>query len=230
MEQKIYRSAFSVKANAEEGDVSCAFATMNVIDHDGDVTLPGAFGEQKARLSSWGHNWQVLPVGRGTIREEEGRAIFDGSFFLDTIQGKEHYTTIKHMDELQEWSYGFDILNSIPGEMDGRPVRFLKSLRVHEVSPVMLGAGIDTQTLAIKGDKDTRTTIDDFEALVKAGRRNSAADLERMQTIMRLMQELMDEAEANADEAGDGKSAGKASDHRREILSRIIETEQGETK
>ena len=35
--------------------------------------------------------------------------------------------------------------------MDGRSVQFLERLKVHEVSPVILGAGIATRTLATKG-------------------------------------------------------------------------------
>jgi phage head maturation protease len=75
----------------------------------------------------------------------------DGRFFLDTEGGKETYRTVKNLGELQEWSYGFDILKESYGEFDDRSVRFLEALDVHEVSPVMLGAGIGTHTTAIKG-------------------------------------------------------------------------------
>jgi hypothetical protein len=51
---------------------------------------------------------------------------------------------------LLEWSYGYDVLDGEPGTKDGESVRLLKSLKVHEVSPVILGAGVGTQTLATK--------------------------------------------------------------------------------
>jgi hypothetical protein len=55
--------------------------------------------------------------------------------------------------ELQEWSYGFKVLESEEGEFEGRQVRFLKKMQVFEVSPVMQGAGVETMTVAIKGEK-----------------------------------------------------------------------------
>ena len=42
----------------------------------------------------------------------------------------------------------------IPGTVEGKAVQFLKKLKVHEVSPVLLGAGIGTQTLSVKSLSD----------------------------------------------------------------------------
>src|SRR3990170_517626 len=154
MDKKVYRSTgLELKQEGDQGLVTAVFATLNVIDEDGDVTLPGAFGSQEVKLAAWGHDWGSLPVGRGSIREEGDKALFDGQFFLDTEAGREHFTTIKHLAELQEWSYGFKILERAEGEHEGRPVRFLKRMKVWEVSPVMVGAGVDTMTVDIKGDK-----------------------------------------------------------------------------
>jgi hypothetical protein len=153
MEHKVFRGLMEVKADGDQGLVRAVFATLNVVDSDGDVTLSGAFGDQKVRLGAWGHAWQELPVGKGTIGEEGDKAIFDGAFFLDTEAGKEHFLTVKNLAELQEWSYGFRVLESEEGEFEGRQVRFLKKLRVYEVSPVMQAAGVETMTVAIKGEK-----------------------------------------------------------------------------
>lgn len=140
-----------LKEGAPEGSVLAVFSTFNVIDKDGDVTLPGAFGDgTPVRISSWGHKWQELPVGRGVIQADEKQAAMDGHFFLDTIGGADTYHTVKGLEELQEWSYGYNVLESEDGEFEGQQVRFLKKLEVHEISPVMKGAGIDTGTLAIK--------------------------------------------------------------------------------
>jgi len=154
VDKKVYRSTgLEFKQEGDQGLVTAVFATLNVIDEDGDVTIPGAFGEQSVKLAAWGHGWDKLPVGRGAIREEGDKAIFDGQFFLDTESGREHFTTIKHLAELQEWSYGFKILERAEGEHEGRPVRFLKRMKVWEVSPVMVGAGVDTMTVDIKAGK-----------------------------------------------------------------------------
>jgi len=142
------------KEDGEPGEFSAVFITFNVVDHDQDVTLPGAFEEgAPVRIASWSHSWGQLPVGRGIIHQTETEARVDGRFFLDTDTGKEHYQTVKNLGDLQEWSYSFDILASEYGKQGGQRVQFLQRLEVHEVSPVMLGAGIDTRTLDIKGMK-----------------------------------------------------------------------------
>lgn len=154
MRRKTYRARMEFKDDGEPGSVSAVFSTFDVIDHDQDVTVPGAFEENApVRIAAWNHGWNQLPVGRGLIHSTEIEARMDGRFFLDTLAGKEHYLTVKALGDLQEWSYSFDILDSEFGEKDGQRVCFLRRLKVHEVSPVMLGAGIDTRTLDIKGLK-----------------------------------------------------------------------------
>lgn len=141
--------------DAEKGIVEAVFATLEQKDHDDDWTLPGAFGEQNVRVSAYGHtSWRgALPVGRGKIREEGNKAIAELKFFMGTQHGRDHFEVIKEMGDLQEWSYGFDVLErgELTEELRQRGVaRVLKKLKVHEVSPVMLAAGVGTQTLAIK--------------------------------------------------------------------------------
>jgi HK97 family phage prohead protease len=134
-----------------EGAFVATFARLNVIDRDGDVTVPGAFKSgQRVKIAQWGHNWGALPVGDGVIAADDEKAWVDGQFFLDTAAGRDTYTTVKRLADLQEWSYGFDIKDQSFGEFDGQDVRFLRSLDVFEVSPVMVGAGIGTRTDAIK--------------------------------------------------------------------------------
>lgn len=151
--RKEFRAPIELKeADGQEGTFEAVFATFNVIDLDGDVTKPGAFRDgQKVRISAWGHNWGDLPVGKGVIHADEEKAWVEGRFFLDTSPGADTYRTVKGLEELQEWSYGFDILKSGQGEFEGEQVRFLEALDVYEVSPVMLGAGIGTRTTGIKG-------------------------------------------------------------------------------
>lgn len=155
MVKKTYRAPIEFKEDGPEGSFRAVFSRLNVIDHDKDVTLPGAFTDgQKVRISYWGHRWQDLPVGRGEIHADEEKAWVDGQFFLDTEGGKETYLTVKHLSpDLQEWSYGFDVDKSRLGQFEDQDVQFLEALTVYEVSPVMLGAGIGTGTESIKGIK-----------------------------------------------------------------------------
>jgi hypothetical protein len=154
-EMKTYTAPLSFKADGAQGSFQAVFATLDVEDLDGDVTLPGAFGSQRVLIEAWNHDMDVLPVGKGVIGESDARAVVDGQFFLDTAAGKDHYTVVKELGDQQEWSYTFYVREAEPGVRDGHSVRLLKKLEVLGVAPVTKGAGIDTHTTAIKNAKGT---------------------------------------------------------------------------
>lgn len=144
--------------DAARGEVSAVFATFNVVDADGDVTVPGAFaGNGEVPISAYGHSsWgSGVPIGKGTIRETATEAILDGKLFMDTQAGRDTFAALKELGELGQWSYGYETLVGEPGTMDGRDVQFLKHQRVYEVSPVLRAAGVGTRTLATKARKET---------------------------------------------------------------------------
>jgi len=129
--------------DADKGEVTAVFATLGVIDSDGDVTVKGAFDNgAKVRISAYGHtSWNgALPVGKGSIREVGDEAILEGRFFLDTPAGADTFKVVKELgvDGLQEWSYGYDPVEFSFGEFEEQQVRYLNKLKVHEVSPVLL--------------------------------------------------------------------------------------------
>ncbi|MDT0353731.1 HK97 family phage prohead protease [Pseudonocardia charpentierae] len=140
------------------GEVEAVFATTAVngrpvIDSHGDVYAPGAFEDgAEVILSAYGHAvWQgALPVGKGHIRVTDSEAIVAGRFFLDTTAGRDTFAVVRELGPRQQWSYGFDVLAADDGVVDGQKVRVLKQLQVHEVSPVPIGAGVGTRTLATK--------------------------------------------------------------------------------
>lgn len=152
-ETKVF--AIEIK-DADKGLIEATFSTFGVKDHDEDVTLPGAFEDgAKVAISAYGHrSWMgEMPVGRGKIRVEGDRAILEGKFFMSTERGRETFETVKQMGDLQEWSYGFDVLETgeITQDLREKGVRrVLKRLKVFEVSPVLRGAGIGTGTLVAK--------------------------------------------------------------------------------
>lgn len=138
-----------------KGEVRAVFSTLNVIDSDGDVALPGTFEDgAPVRISAYGHaSWNgALPVGKGVIRTTPAEAILESQFFMDTTHGRDTFMTVKELSEagLQEWSYGFDPVEWSYGEFEGQKVRFLNKVKVYEVSPVLVGAGVNTRTLAAK--------------------------------------------------------------------------------
>lgn len=152
MAQQKQLSNVEIKSG-DRGEFSAVFSTFSVIDSDGDVTMPGAFTEgEEVLVSSYGHtSWQgALPVGKGKIRSTKSEAIVEGQFFMETTQGRDTFQVVKALGGKQQWSYGFDVVDSEPGKHAGREVKFLKKLKVHEVSPVLIGAGVNTRTLAVK--------------------------------------------------------------------------------
>jgi len=157
MERKTYQAQIEFKQDADQtGEFRAEFATLNVVDHDGDVTEPGAFqAGQQTLIEAWNHNYAELPVGKGVIHEEGDKAVIDGKFFLNTEGGLQHYRTVKAIGAMQEWSYTFDIEDSAPGVFNGQDVRFLRKLDVWGVAPVQRGAGIDTRTTDIKNREDS---------------------------------------------------------------------------
>lgn len=162
--------------DADQGLVTAVFSTFNVVDADGDVTLPGAFDDgAEWMISAYGHkSWEgVLPVGKGIVRATDTEAVLEGQFFMDTDEGRNHFYTVKGMGPQQEWSYGFDTLHPPEsGVFNGRKANFLKKLFVHEVSPVFQGSGINTRTLALKSAEDAEragriVTAPDYLAAIR---------------------------------------------------------------
>lgn len=162
MEKKIYDTKLEFKEDADQtGQFRALFSRFNNIDKQGDITLPGAFEEgAPIKIAYWGHRWENLPVGRGEIHQDDEKAWVDGRFFLDTEAGLETYKTVKALGELAEWSYGFEVLDSAEDKVDGKKVRVLKKLKTFEVSPVFIGAGNNTQTLAIKSEDDSSLDVE----------------------------------------------------------------------
>jgi HK97 family phage prohead protease len=147
---KALTAPLTLKAGDDAGHVQALFSVYNTIDSVQDVVLPGAFLEGEEVPMAVNHDWGRLGVGKGVIRSSPQGAIFDGHFLLNTFAGREAYEHVKGMAGLQEWSFGFSILDAEPGKFEGQPVRFLKRVQLHEVSPVFKGANSHTATLAIK--------------------------------------------------------------------------------
>lgn len=223
------RKSLEMKLLEEPGTVQAVFATLNVRDKDGDVTLPGALPNGKSVvISAYGHSsWSgEMPVGKGTISEVGNELVFNGQFFLNTTPGRDTYETVKAVGAMQEWSYGLRVLEGSDGEQDGQRVRFIKSMDVFEVSPVLVGAGVNTRTLDVKSSlvDHTEGVLDALSEYVervksladlraKEGRTLSAANRTRLETLAGSMRSALEEldtlltATTPAPASDDGKAA-----------------------
>ena len=143
----------------EDGDnryIEAVFSLFDTIDSDNDVTkanaLRSGYTGNKVPLV-WNHDWSKV-IGRGIIETDNQKAVFKG-YFLDTEAGKEAYETVKAMQDMQQFSYGFQVMKSSKGKhIDSKgeevPVRVLEDVKVWEVSPVLVGAQQNSFVQALK--------------------------------------------------------------------------------
>lgn len=154
-----------VKA-ATDGTAEIVFATLDVVDKDGDITLPGAFGRQTAKISP-AHDWTAPGMGKAEIFERENEAVARLSFNLKMASGREWAESIKYNFDnqiAQEYSYGFDVMGETKIERDGQIFRGLSDQKVYEVSPVMVGAGVGTRTISAKASRTLESHFADVVA------------------------------------------------------------------
>lgn len=171
IDKKEYRAKDILSFDEEAGTVEAVFSVFNEVDSDGDVVLPNSIRSgygNKGVAMVWGHDWKNI-IGKGKIVQDDDKAVFKGSFNLNTNAGREAYETVKAMADLQQWSFGFEVLDSEVGmfQKDGgeeKEVRYLKDLKVWEVSPVMVGANQNTSTVMLKNmEAEENETTDEIE-------------------------------------------------------------------
>jgi len=178
----------------EEGDkryIEAVFSLFDTIDSDNDVTkanaLRSGYSGNKVPLV-WNHDWSKV-IGRGIIETDNQKAVFKG-YFLDTEAGKEAYETVKAMQDMQQFSYGFQVMKSSKGtHIDSKgeevPVRVLEDVKVWEVSPVLVGAqqnsfvqalksGLEPVDEEIKAEMQVESTEPEVSSKTDAGISNSS--------------------------------------------------------
>ena len=169
--------------NEVEGKVEAVFSGFNEIDSDGDVVRPNSiksgYGDRGVAMV-WAHDWKDV-IGRGQIIQEQDRAVFKGQFIMDTERGRDAFNTVKAMGDLQQWSFGYEVMESENGTFkkdneEEVEVRYLNEVKVWEVSPVLVGANQNTETVLVKEQSDieeikqptgTRFSTDVDELLIK---------------------------------------------------------------
>lgn len=147
-----------------EGTFTAVFATLDAIDRDGDTYDPGVFGEQDVKISQYNHgSWKegaaALPIGIGKIYENGNKAIISGEFDPEDDDAMKTYRKLKYFASKghnTEWSFALPDVEWRKETRDGQEVRVLTKIKVPEVSPVLMGAGIDTELLSIKTTNKNR--------------------------------------------------------------------------
>ncbi len=192
---------FALKEMGATGEVSAEIATLNVKDKDGDVTLPGYFGEQDIKIVT-AHQWGQVMLGKGKLTEQGNKAVIDGKLNLDEADAEARaiHSRLKfdldNPPPLIEWSYGFETLDGgskafVDHDEFGNG-QFLQPLedgspgsQVFEASPVLIGAGEGTRTTSVKSFGQTVSILD---ALAELGD-DEAKQLLEMHNLLDLKQE-----------------------------------------
>lgn len=156
MKNKVLR--FKATSLDDAGQLEAVFSTFDVIDSDGDVIKSSAIKDGTLIPLVWAHDW-TKPVGKGIITNNGKQAIFKGRFNLNTTWGRDAYESVKDMEDLQEYSWGFQVLDSEKSKQDGIVVNNITDTRAFEVSPVLVGANNETGTISVKHSHPVSTVM-----------------------------------------------------------------------
>lgn len=222
MKTKAVEKNFNLKAIDLTGFGEAVIATLNVIDKDGDLTLKGAFGEGQTVKMIPAHDWSHVPLGKATIHEAGEEVIARFQLNLDIEAAREWHSALlfdlKEGDAIQEWSYGFTITDSEQRtEGTDTRVRVLKGLKVHEISPVIVGAGDNTRTLSIKSEKHGGTLAEHLSETIE----NVKQVAERCAEVKTLREE--DGRNLSVVRVDQIKELGEQLSEVNEILGKLIE-------
>ena len=170
-------------------------------DSYGDVVKSGAFARTlKERWNGgkgipllWAHQMDNLKSFIGTAEAEEDEK---GLHFLASFDGTEEAQRVRELykdGRLSKFSFAFDVRdNGTVTLEDGTKANELRDLELFEISCVCVPANDDAGVVDIK-----------------AGRRNSAKDADRLRQIIALAQECLGELE-DTDDPDDGEDEAKA--------------------
>lgn len=152
----------------QPGTFSAFVNVTNIVDHDNDKILPGAFQATLAQRNPkvfWGHDPNAW-IGK-TLQAEElmpgdprlpesiravggGALLVRGQFNLDTQAGREAYSNAKFFGTDVEWSVGFRIPAGAASIDTATQTRVIEKVDLYEYSMVYAGASPGTHTQTIK--------------------------------------------------------------------------------
>ena len=136
-----------------KGYLKAVFATLGVIDKDGDIVHRGSIPSSAVALSSYQHqSWKgTLPVGKGKVYEDGNKAVFEGHFHLLSENSRDNYEWAKYAPELAEFSWGFNVTRyDFTKDDDHGLIMNIRNTEIFEVSPVLVGAGVNTGVMEVK--------------------------------------------------------------------------------
>jgi phage head maturation protease len=202
MEHKLTEDVVITNVDEAQGVVDAVWAVMGNIDDGNDIIHNGAFtktfherGNQIKLLDN--HRTDSVLNALGTISnlrevpaaelppqvmathpEATGGAAGTFQFLLDTPEGKGAFTRIQK-GAVKGWSFGYDAVDkdfsTITKNGEDIAVRNLRSIKLHEISPVLFPMNTATATVSAKaqeaedeGKADDQPGEYKFEVVVEA--------------------------------------------------------------
>lgn len=203
-----------VKATGDDtGEFEAIVAVFGNVDSGGDVIAKGAFADNLAEWESsgdpipvvWSHDSNDPFSHIGSVveaSETDTGLLVKGQLDLDNPKAAQVHKLLKGR-RVTQFSFAYSVLDSGPVEIDGVKATELRSLKLYEVGPTLVGMNQSTELLSAKSD--------DVEA--KAGRILSAKNASVVKNAITAADELKTALQTLLDAAtnDDGKaSTGQA--------------------
>ena len=218
MEHK-YKEFPMQKSEGDAGTISGYFSTYDRIpDSYGDVIAKGAFTETIAKRKEsghpfplcWNHDLNIIigSVDPADIEDTDKGPLMMAKFFNSELAQEKR--EIVKSGVVFQFSYAYDILEAGPVELeDGVKANELRKLDLFEISIVPIPANQN----AVMTD-------------IKAGRRNSKSDEDKIRQAISLLQSVLDEEDSDngedKPEANEASEEPKASNPEKEDLLAYI--------
>ena len=163
-------------AGGQVHTATVVFATLGVVDHDGDIFMPGSLGGKKCLFGQWGHTiWEgAVPVGSAETREDGNRAIAEVTF-APANRIPEAEVTWNSMDlykDLVELSLGGIVMKYLWRDIWEREIY---DSDLAEISPVVRGSQPGTAVSMTKSSGEGRTVLSSRAAKELVLKGNAAA-------------------------------------------------------
>lgn len=172
---KEYKSfKFQLKdMNEGTGEFEGYASIFGSVDQGGDIVQKGAFSRSINNRGTspfpilFSHDFREPAIGKATLSEDSIGLFTKGKLFIDRTEKIKHIFLNMKDDVSNSMSFMYDVIQSTFGEIEGNAVRYLKELRIFEVSILNSGFGMHEQA-GITTVKQTEIEARELEKRLKA--------------------------------------------------------------
>jgi HK97 family phage prohead protease len=218
-ETKLIPFSSDVKLDYQGRTIEGYAATFGNVDLVNDIIHPNAFAKTLVERGGkvkflWQHDTKA-PLGRVLEMNEDANGLYFKAVISDTQQGRDALALLRD-NAIEGMSIGYEPIVSDFSKYDGKTVRNLREIKLHEISLVTFPASPLAGVTALKEtDPEPQAEAapgEDDEPETKAGRIIAKRNAERVKAIRRLLQELIDDSGLELDEEAEAPAKQAATD------------------